>query len=75
MAKSPPKDPPGDPRVADLARYRKQREADARKKPPKPTRPPAGRLVGSNPYAGWILLALAAVLVLVFGLPLVMRLL
>ena len=43
--------PPEDPRVADLARYRKQREAEARKKPPKPPRPPGSGLLGSNPRA------------------------
>lgn len=67
--------PPEDPRIADLARYRKQREAEARKKPPRPPRPPAGRLLGSNPYAGWILAALVAALILVFVLPPLLRLL
>jgi len=67
--------PPEDPRIADLARYRKQREAEARKKPPKPPRPPGSGLLGSNPRAGLILALLAAGLILFFVLPLVLPLL
>ena len=61
--------PPEDPRVADLARYRKQREAEARKKPP---RPPGSGLLGSNPRAGLILGLLAVAAILYFLAPLIL---
>jgi len=61
--------PPEDPHVTDLARYRKQREVEARKKPPKP---PGSGLLGSNPYAPWILAALVAVLIASVVLPMVL---
>ena len=64
--------PPEDPRVADLARYRKQREAEARKKPPKPPRPPGPGLLGSNPWAGLILARMAVAAVLYFLAPMIL---
>ena len=64
--------PPEDPRVADLARYRKQREAEARKKPLKPPRPPGSGLLGSNPRAGLILGLMAVAAVLYFLAPLIL---
>jgi len=64
--------PPEDPRVADLARYRKQREAEARKKPPKPPRPPGSGLLGSNPRAGLILGLLAVAAILYFLAPMIL---
>jgi hypothetical protein len=74
MAK-PPEDPRGDPRIADLARYRKQREAEKRRKPPKPPRPPGSGLLGSNPRAGLILALLAVGVILFLVLPRVLPLL
>ena len=66
--------PPEDPRVTDLQRYRKVREQAARRPPPKPARPrPA--FLGSNPRAGLILAILAVVLLVLYGWPLVAKLL
>jgi len=52
---------PEDPRVTDLHRYRKARELQRRRAPP---RPPTERFLGGRPRAGLILvvviLALAA---------------
>jgi len=56
--------PPEDPRITDLARYKKAREQAKRRPPPKP---PGAGLLGSNPRAGLILAILAA-LVAVFVL-------
>lgn len=52
-------------RVTDLNRYRKAREAEARRPPPKPKRPREGFL-GSNPRAGLILLVVIVVLALLY---------
>ncbi len=51
--------PPDDPRITDLASFKKAREAQLRRKPAKPPRP---GLLGANPRAG-LILALIAVLV------------
>ena len=64
--------PPDDPRITDLARFKMAREAEIRRKPAKP---PSPGLLGANPRAGLIL----ALVVLVFGAlwlwPLIQRLL
>lgn len=65
MGKPPPKD---DPRVTDLNRYRKAREAERQRPPPKPKRPSEGFL-GSNPKAGLILAAVVAVLLALYVVP------
>ncbi|MFZ5720493.1 MAG: hypothetical protein ACOY5Y_13640 [Pseudomonadota bacterium] len=54
-----------DPRVTDLSRYRKAREAAARRPPPKPKRPKE-TFLGSNPRAGLILVIVLAVLALLY---------
>jgi hypothetical protein len=52
-----------DPRVTDLRRYRKARELQRRRAPP---RPQSERLLGSRPRAGLILaLVIVAVLAMV----------
>ena len=51
--------PPDDPRITDLARFKKAREAQLRRKPATPQTP---GLLGDNPRAG-LILALIAVLV------------
>ncbi|WP_397419540.1 hypothetical protein [Phenylobacterium sp.] len=50
---------PDDRQVTDLARYRKAREAEKRRPPPRPSRPP---ILGDNPRAGLILAVVAVVL-------------
>jgi hypothetical protein len=57
---------PDDRQVTDLARYRKAREAEARRPPPRPlaTRQP---LLGANPRAG-LILAIAAIVLLALTL-------
>lgn len=55
--------PPKDPQVTDLNRYRKAREAEARKPPAKLRAPPRQPLLGSNPRAG-LILGIAAVILL-----------
>ena len=67
--------PPEDPRISDLARFRKQREADALKKLRKPPKLPRPGFLGSNPHARLILAALAALLVLFFVVPAILPLL
>ena len=67
--------PPEDPRIADLARFRKQRETEALKKLRKPPKPAGSSFLGSNPRAGLILAALAALLVLFFVVPAILPLL
>lgn len=54
--------PPEDPRITDLARYKKAREAEQRRKPAKPPRP---AFLGSNPRAG-LILALVALAILAY---------
>jgi hypothetical protein len=66
--------PPEDPRVTDLRRYRKQRQEAARRPPPKPKAPRQGFL-GSNPRAGMILALVAVVTLLLWGWPLIAKLL
>ena len=56
--------PPKDPRVTDLARYRRARERARKAPPPEPPRPPGQRLLGSRPRGGLILLAVIVVLAL-----------
>jgi hypothetical protein len=74
MARPPP---PEDPRVTDLTRYRKDK---ARKKPPRPAsvQAPSQRVLGSNPWAGRIILVImllcGALWLVPLLLPLVLRL-
>jgi hypothetical protein len=65
MAKPPPEN---DPRVTDLSRYRKAKEAERKRPPPKPRRPSEGFL-GSNPKAGLILAIVAIVLLALYVVP------
>jgi hypothetical protein len=66
MAKRAHKDE--DPQVTDLSRYRKQREAAARKA--KPARAPGpSSFLGSNPRAGLILAAVVLATIALFVLP------
>lgn len=65
MAKRAPKDE--DPQVTDLRRYRKAREAAARKA--KAARPAGAPLLGSNPRAGLILAALVVLILAFYVLP------
>lgn len=53
---------PDDGQVTDLARYRKAREAEKRRPPPKLPRPNRPGILGDNPRAGLILAVVAAVL-------------
>jgi hypothetical protein len=55
-----------DPRVTDLRRYRKARELQQRRAPP---RPPDARLLGGRPRAGLILLLVILALLAVGILP------
>ncbi|MBI1197706.1 MAG: hypothetical protein GC203_07580 [Phenylobacterium sp.] len=63
--------PEDDPQVTDLQRYRKAREQAERRRraasPPK--RPPGQSFLGSNPRAGLILAAIAAVLAALYLIP------
>jgi hypothetical protein len=56
---------PEEPKIADLRRYRKAREQAARKPPPRP-QGPREPLMGSNPRAGLILVAVLVVIVLLY---------
>ena len=60
--------PEKDPRITDLARYRRARDR-ARKAPPKPGKPPESAFLGSRPRAGLILLAVVAILALLYFAP------
>ena len=66
-------DPQEDPRITDLARYRRARER-ARKEAArqKPSPPPAGFL-GNRPRAGLILVIVIALLALLYVAPRFMR--
>jgi len=57
---------PEDPRVTDLRRYRKARELQRRKPPP---RAPSERFLGGRPRAGLILLVVILVLAAIWLLP------
>jgi len=57
---------PEDPRVTDLNRYRKARELQKRRPPP---RPASEGLLGGRPRAGLILVAVALVLAALWILP------
>jgi hypothetical protein len=57
---------PEDPRVTDLHRYRKARELQRRRPPP---RPRSERLLGGRPRAGLILLIVILVLAALWILP------
>ena len=65
MAKDPGKLNGKDTGVTDLQRYRREKEKAARKPPPAPKRP-REPFLGSNPRAGLILLAVPAVLALLY---------
>ncbi|RAK64398.1 hypothetical protein [Phenylobacterium kunshanense] len=69
MAKPPPED---DQRITDLNRYRKAKEAERKRPPPKPPRPREG-LLGSNPKAGLILAIAVIVLLALFVVPMFLR--
>jgi hypothetical protein len=58
--------PQKDPRVTDLAGYRRARDR-ARKAPP--ARPPQNAFLGSRPRAGLILLAVVAILAALYFAP------
>ena len=58
-----------DPRVTDLRRYRKARELQQRRAPPRPANE---RLLGGRPRAGLILALVALVLAALWILPLVL---
>ncbi|MGA0606468.1 hypothetical protein ACO2Q0_10750 [Phenylobacterium sp. VNQ135] len=60
--------PEDDPRITDLRRYKKAREQARRRPPPKPKRPAEGFL-GSNPRAGLILAAVAAIVAALYVVP------
>ncbi len=62
---------PEDPRVTDLHRYRKARELQRRRPPP---RPQNEGFLGSRPRAGLILALVAVVLGLIWGAPLILSL-
>ena len=55
-----------DPRVTDLRRYRKARELQKRRPPP---RPPAEGFLGSRPRAGLILVAVILAFAAMWILP------
>jgi hypothetical protein len=57
---------PEDPRVTDLRRYRKARELQKRRPPP---RPPKEGLLGPRPRAGLILVVVILVLAAMWILP------
>lgn len=63
--------PPEDPRITDLARYRKARAAEARRKPPKSN---GQGLLGANPRALLILAIMAVVIGALWLLPFIQRL-
>ena len=65
MAREPHKPNGHDPRITDLRRYKQAKEKAARKPPPKP-RPPSQSFFGSNPYAGLILVAVIAIIALLY---------
>jgi hypothetical protein len=60
--------PDKDPRVTDLARYRRARNR-ARKPRPAPDKPPDNALLGSRPRAGLILVAVVVILTLLYFTP------
>ena len=53
------KGPKHEPEVTNLARYRKAKAEEAKRKPAKPPRP---SFLGSNPRAGLILVAVVVVM-------------
>ena len=60
--------PPDDPRITDLARYKKAREQAKRRPPPRPRPPGGGGFLGANPRAGLILaIVIALALALTLG--------
>ncbi|WP_293901295.1 hypothetical protein [Phenylobacterium sp.] len=58
--------PPQDPRVTDLASYKKAREQARRKPAPKP---PGASFLGSNPRAGAILILVIVVVAALYVVP------
>ncbi len=76
MAKSPPpKDDRGeDPRITDLARYRKAREAAKKRPKPNPKAQMRETFLGANPRAGLILALMVVGLLAYFFLPAAIRL-
>ena len=64
--------PPDDPRITDLARFKKAREAEMRRKPAKA---PSPGLLGANPRAGLILAIIATVFGAIWLWPMIQRLL
>lgn len=70
MAKEPSKPNGHDPRVTDLKAYRKEKEKAAKRPPPKPAGPKAGRpsdsFLGSNRHAALILVAAIVILALLY---------
>lgn len=69
MARTPPDD---DARVTDLNRYRKAKAAEARRPPPK-SKPPRESFLGSNPRAGLILAIAAAIVFVLYVVPMFLR--
>lgn len=62
---------PEDPQVADLSRYRKARETARRKAAAGLSGP---RLLGANPRAGLYLMLIVLITLILFGWPLIRRL-
>ena len=71
MPKPPPEE---DPRIADLARYRKAREAEKKRPKPNPKAQMRETFLGANPRAGLIMALVVVALVAYFVLPVVIRL-
>jgi hypothetical protein len=63
---------PDDPRITDLARFKKARETQARRKPAKA---PSPGLLGANPRAGLILAVIAVMFGAIWLWPLIQRVL
>ena len=76
MAKPPPKHEDGgeDPRITDLARYRKAREAEKKRRKPNPKAQMRETFLGANPRAGLILVLMVVALLAYVFLPPIIRL-
>jgi hypothetical protein len=70
MAKPPPNE---DPRITNLARYRKAREAEKKRRKPNPKAQMRETILGANPRAGLILALLAVGLLAYLFLPQIIR--
>ena len=70
MAKPPPDE---DPRITNLARYRKAREAEKKRRKPNPKAQMRETILGANPRAGLILALVAVALLAYVFLPQIIR--